>query len=93
MSAAPDAYGLADPSVANERSGVPSGALPLLFCVLVLAAATVWFVARPVLNRPPSVQRSCEVYVLKSGTKCIATPTLASKPVPQKPKRPRPTKR
>lgn len=93
VSAAPDAYGLADPAAANERSGVASGALPLLFCVLALAAATIWFVARPALDRPPRAQRTCEVFVLKSVTKCVPTPSLASKPVPQKPKGSRPAKR
>ena len=93
VSAAPDAYGLADPAVANERS-VPSGALPLLFCVLVLAAATIWFVARPALDRTPQAQRTCEVFVLKSRTKCVPRPSLASQWVPQKPKgRPGPAKR
>lgn len=91
VSAAPDTYGLADPAVANERSGV-SGALPLLFCVLVLAAATIWFVARPVLDRPPRTQRTCEVFVVESGTKCVPTPSLASQPGPQT-KGPRPAKR
>ena len=86
MSAAPDAYGLADPAVADERSRLPSGTLPLLFCVLVLAAATIWFVARPMLDRPPETQRTCEVLVFKSGTKCVPRPSLASKPVAQEPK-------
>ena len=93
VSAAPDAYGLADPAAANEPSGVPSGALPLLFCVLVLAAATIWFVARPALDRTPQAQRTCEVFVLKSRTKCVPTPSLASQPVRQKAKRSRPAKR
>jgi hypothetical protein len=93
VSAAPDTYGLADPAAADERSGPPSGALPLLICVLVLAAATIWFVARPVLDRAPRAQRTCEVFVVKSGTKCIPTPSLASKPAPQKPKASRPAKR
>jgi hypothetical protein len=58
----------------------------------VLAAATIWFVARPVLDRPPHAQRTCEVFVVKSGTKCIPAPSLAS-PVPQKAKRSIPAKR
>lgn len=93
VSAAPDAYGLADAVAPNERATVASGGLPLLFCVLVLAAATLWFVALPALDRPPHAQRTCEVYVLKSGKKCIPTPSLASQPVPQKPKAARPVKR
>jgi len=93
VSAAPDAYGLADPAASDERSGLPSGTLPLLICVLLLAAATIWFVARPVLDRPPRAQRTCEVFVVKSGTKCVPTPSLASTPVPQKTKSARPAKR
>jgi hypothetical protein len=93
VSAAPDAYGLPDHAAANEGSGVASGALPLRFCVLLLAAATIWFVARPALDRPPRVQRTCEVYVVKSGTKCVPTPSLASASAPQKGKGPRPAQR
>ncbi len=66
------AYGLPDVAVASERSGGPSSVLPLLIIVIGLAAATIWFVALPVFHEPASVGRSCEVYVLPSGTtKCV----------------------
>lgn len=66
------AYGLPEVAVASERSGGPSSVLPLLILVIGLAAATIWFVALPVLHKPASGGRSCEVYVLSSGTtKCI----------------------
>ena len=65
------AYGLPEVAVASAPSGEPSSALPLLFLVIGLAAATIWYVALPVL-RAESEGRSCEVYVMPSGTtKCV----------------------
>jgi len=59
--------------------------LPLLILVIGLAAATVWFVALPALDKPPRAERSCEVFVLKSGsTRCV--PKLAKSRALQKTK-------
>ena len=69
------AYGLPEIAVASKRSGETSSVLPLLIIVIGLAAATSWFVALPVFDKPASVGRSCEVYVLPSGTtKCVPYP-------------------
>ena len=65
MSAARPGYGVPEVAVSSERA--PSGALPLLMLFLGLAAATVWFVALPAFDEPRA-KRSCEVYVLKSGS-------------------------
>ncbi len=43
------AYGLPEVAVASQRAGQPSSVLPLLIIVCGLAAATIWFVALPVL--------------------------------------------
>lgn len=69
------AFGLPETVVATEAPRAPSGALPLLLLVVALAAATVWFVALPALDRTPARERSCEVVVLKTGlTKCVRDP-------------------
>ena len=59
--------------------------LPLLILVIGLAAATIWFVALPALDKAPSVERACEVFVLKSGsTRCVHKPMPGSKAAHQK---------
>ena len=66
-------YGHAQASLADDRG--PNPTLPLLILVVGLTAAVFWFVAIPILNRPPTTHRACEVFVLKSGTtKCVSTP-------------------
>jgi hypothetical protein len=73
-------------AIANERPSEVSNALPLLILVIGLAAATIGFVAIPVLDKPSRAERSCEVFVLKSGSpRCVPNPMLGSR-VPQKPK-------
>ena len=53
-----------------------------------LAAAAVWFVALPQLDKTATVQRSCEVIVLKSGkTRCVANPKTAAAKKAQSAKR------
>ncbi len=67
-------YGL--PSEGVTDGGAPSALLPLLLLFVVLAAATVWFVAVPAFAKPVAAQQTCEVVVLKSGTtKCVKDPT------------------
>jgi hypothetical protein len=36
--------------------------------VIGLAVATLWYVARPALEQKPTVERSCEVVILASGS-------------------------
>lgn len=76
MSAARHAYGPPGVvSAADETPRVASTVLPLLLLVLGLAAATIWFVALPALDKPQRAERSCEVFVLESGsTRCVPTP-------------------
>ena len=58
--------------------------LPLLILVVGLAAATMWYVALPILEKE-SPRRSCEVIVLKSGlTRCVPSHIGGSKAVPRK---------
>jgi hypothetical protein len=76
------AYGLPGVDTASDESarGAPSGAIPLLILVVLLAVATVWFVARPMLESRSEPQRTCEVIVLASGTtKCVHEPARASR--------------
>jgi hypothetical protein len=73
LSVSPATYGHGEASLADD--GGPNPALPLLILVVGLAAAVIWFVAVPTFNRPPTMHRACEVFVLKSGTtKCVSTP-------------------
>jgi hypothetical protein len=65
------AYGLPEDILASAGSSTGRGrgvasVIALLVLVLGLAAATVWFVALPALDRAPA-GRSCEVVILKSG--------------------------
>ena len=72
------AYGLPEVAVASARSSEPSSVLPLLILVIGLAAAIIWYVALPVLHKA-SEGRSCEVYVMPSGTtKCVPYPKPGS---------------
>ncbi len=67
----------------REVRGIGS-VLALLVLVLGLAAATVWFVALPALDRTP-VERTCEVVILKSGAPdCVSDVPRASQKAPQK---------
>ena len=69
------AFGLPETAVAIEERRAPSGALPLFILVVVLAAAAVWFVGLPALDRPARAERSCEVIVVEYGnTKCVRDP-------------------
>jgi len=78
-------YGLPEGSVPNEHARGPSPVLPLLLLLVVLAAATVWFVALPAVAKPVRAERSCEVIVLRTGTtKCVQNPTHRSRATQQK---------
>lgn len=66
------AYGLPEVAVGSEDVDGPSPMLPLLVVVIGLAAATIWFVWLPLIHEPANAGRSCEVYVMSSGTtKCV----------------------
>jgi hypothetical protein len=76
------AYGLPEDILASADSSSSGrglgSAFALLVLVLGLAAATVWFVALPALDRAPA-GRSCEVVILKSGAPdCVSDITRAS---------------
>jgi hypothetical protein len=87
--AARHVHGVATVAEAHPRE--PSPVLPLLLLVIGLAAATVWFVALPALEKPPP-GRSCEVFVLRSGTtKCV--PQAGARALAKKPKPARRAKR
>jgi hypothetical protein len=63
------------PPAPPERSPV----LPLLALVTGLAAAAIWFVGLPQLDRATPVSRTCEVIVLESGkTRCVTNARLAA---------------
>lgn len=76
----PTAFGAPETVVAFEEPRAPSGALPLLILVAVLAAAAVWFVGLPALDRPARAERACEVIVVEYGnTKCVKDPGRGSR--------------
>ena len=73
MSAARHAY---EPSgVAVVQEAPRSNAILLLILVLGLAAATIWFVALPTLDKAlatPAPKSSCAVVVVESGvSRCV----------------------
>jgi hypothetical protein len=74
------AYGLPEVAVGSDGVGA-SPVFPLLLVVVLLAAATIWFVWLPLFDESASTRRSCEVYVLPSGaTKCVPYWTPGSAP-------------
>lgn len=74
------AYGLSEGAVEEAQdSSTRRAVVPLLVLVLVLAAATVWYVVLPALHDTPHVERACEVIVLRSGdTACVQHPGRGS---------------
>ena len=73
-------YGLPEVAVGRD-GGDASPVVPLLLVVIALAAATIWFVWLPLVDKSANPRRSCEVYVLPSGTtKCVPywTPEAAA---------------
>jgi len=76
------AYGLPGVVGADEHDGggaTRGGALALLLLVVLLAAATLWFVARPALGHSSQPQRTCEVIVVDSTTKCVRESALEAR--------------
>ena len=77
------AYGLPEDILASADSSNSSArglgsVVALLVLVLSLAAATVWFVVLPALDKAPA-ERSCEVVILTSGAPdCVSNLTRAS---------------
>jgi len=74
-------YGLPEGTAPSDLSRAPSPLLPLLLLFVVLAAASVWFVALPAFAKPVRAERSCEVIVLATGTTtCVRNPTHRATP-------------
>ena len=78
------AYGLPGVAGADEHTdagggAARGGALALLLVVILLAAATLWFVARPALEHSSQPQRTCEVIVVDSATKCVPESALSAR--------------
>jgi hypothetical protein len=77
------AYGLPEDAVAGADSGdagaARTGMFVLFALVIALAVATLWYVARPALEQKPTVERSCEVIILRSGSpSCVSAPMRAA---------------
>lgn len=77
------AYGLPEDAISNaqaEDTGAGRSGMFLLFAlVIALAVATLWYVARPALEQKPTVERTCEVVILASGSpSCVDASTRAA---------------
>lgn len=84
MPAAKPLYGVLNGALANELSDEAARTLiALLILVTGLAAATIWFVALPLLDNPRRETQACDMFVLtKSGvTRCIPE-TPPGTPIP-----------
>jgi hypothetical protein len=80
-------YGLPETLVESARPKAPSPIIPLLLLVAGLAGAMAWYVALPAFATPQRVERSCEVYVLKTGaTKCVPLRTGVAKKTQHRPR-------
>ncbi len=67
----------------DDSRRTAGGAVALLILFVALAAATVWFVALPVIDQKPRAERTCEVFVLKTGSiRCVPEKTRASGAAP-----------
>lgn len=66
------AYGLPEDAMsdgpANDHGTGRTGMYLLFGLVVMLAVATLWYVARPALEQKPAAERSCEVIILASGS-------------------------
>jgi hypothetical protein len=87
MSEVRPVYGLPD-RIAAEMEDTPrraTGTLALLGLVIVLAAATVWYVVVAPSFAAPAAKRACEVVLLESGAPaCVTAPARASSTTPAK---------
>ena len=78
MPAAKPPYGVPNVTVANQRSEDETRiVVALLILVTALAAATIGFVAVPMIDEPHRAPQDCQMFVLtRSGvTKCVAETT------------------
>ena len=69
-------YGFKDDAFAPEEEGrqVITDRMVLLVLFVALAVATLWFVGRPVLSAPSTVERGCDrVVVADSGAATCVT--------------------
>jgi hypothetical protein len=74
----PIAYGLPEDAMsdghADDNGATRTGMYLLFVLVIALAVATLWYVARPALDRKPAAERSCEVIILASGSPSCVDP-------------------
>ena len=80
MPAAKPVYGVLDVASATDRSDESRRVIALLFLVTGLAAATLWFVALPLFDTPPSAPQACESFVLTNDgvIRCVPESTLGT---------------
>jgi hypothetical protein len=80
MPAAKPVYGVLGTDVAKMQSDEARTTVALLCLVTVLATATVWFVALPLVDRQDSKPQSCEMFVLTSAgvMRCVPETTGAA---------------
>ena len=80
MPAAKPVYGVLDVDSARERTEESRTVVALMLLVTGLAAATIWFVALPVLDRPSGAPQACESFVLTDDgvIRCVPESTLGT---------------
>jgi hypothetical protein len=73
-------YGVLDVDSARERTEESRTVVALMLLVTGLAAATIWFVALPVLDRPSGAPQACESFVLTDDgvIRCVPESTLGT---------------
>ena len=77
MPAAKPVYGVLD---VEERADENRTVVALLLLVTGLAAATIWFVALPVFDKPSGAPQACESFVLTDDgvIRCVPESTLGT---------------
>ena len=80
MPAAKPVYGVLDVSPDDERSEETRTVIALLLLVTGLAAATLWFVALPLFDKPHGGPQACESFVLTDDgvIRCVPESTLGT---------------
>jgi hypothetical protein len=75
--AAKPVYGVLD---VEERADENRTVVALLLLVTGLAAATIWFVALPVFDKPSGAPQACESFVLTDDgvIRCVPESTLGT---------------
>lgn len=80
MPAAKPVYGVLDVASTNERADEHRTVVALLLLVIGLAAATMWFVALPLFDKPNGAPQACESFVLTNDgvIRCVPESTLGT---------------